>query len=99
VTSGPGCQVPFFGLGLMMLLLIASGALAAAPTAIEEGGEKPTGSAQICLQPSAQSRCLEGCRPAKQIFLPCMAVGASNMAACRKREIDRCTDRCRLRYC
>lgn len=43
--------------------------------------------------------CLERCTPGKLIFLPCMAVGAKNMAVCRDREIAHCMDACSRRIC
>lgn len=43
--------------------------------------------------------CLERCTPGKLIFLPCMAVGAKNMAVCRDREIAHCMDACSRRPC
>lgn len=43
--------------------------------------------------------CLEQCAPGKLIFLPCMAVDAKNMAACRQREIAHCMDARSRRPC
>jgi hypothetical protein len=41
--------------------------------------------------------CSEICAPGNLIFLPCMAVGARNMAACREREIGKCREACARR--
>jgi hypothetical protein len=41
--------------------------------------------------------CSEVCAPGNLIFLPCMAVGAKNMTACREREIGKCREACARR--
>jgi hypothetical protein len=43
--------------------------------------------------------CRGGCEPGRLIFLPCMAVGAPNMAACREREVASCLRACTSRHC
>lgn len=52
-----------------------------------------------CPEPDSHRQCLLGCEPANLIFLPCMAVGAKAMAACREREIAWCVETCRRRFC
>jgi len=52
-----------------------------------------------CARPVAHERCTVRCAPEKQIFLPCMAVGATQMAACRVREVERCAAACARRHC
>jgi len=43
--------------------------------------------------------CASGCAPGKLIFLPCMAVGATGMADCRRREVAACLRACVGRHC
>jgi len=43
--------------------------------------------------------CETSCAPRNLVFLPCMAVGATNMARCREREIAACLQACASRRC
>lgn len=64
-------------------------------TSTAEAAPLPDG----CARPVAHERCTVRCAPEKQIFLPCMAVGATHMAACRAREVARCEAACAQRHC
>ena len=66
-----------------------------APPAPFETGQAPKG----CPEAAGHLRCLRRCTPAKLIFLPCMAVGAKAMPACRDREVARCVEICRRKFC
>ena len=43
-----------------------------------------------CPEPIGHRQCLRRCTPANLILLPCMAVGAKAMPACREREVGLC---------
>jgi hypothetical protein len=52
-----------------------------------------------CAASASYVGCTGGCEPGKLIFLPCMAVGATNMAGCRQREVASCLRACASRHC
>ena len=52
-----------------------------------------------CADSAGYGRCRGGCAPGKLIFLPCMAVGALDMARCREREVASCLRACAGRHC
>jgi hypothetical protein len=52
-----------------------------------------------CAGIPGYAHCRTGCEPDKRIFLPCMAVGARNMASCRQREVAACVRACVSRHC
>jgi hypothetical protein len=52
-----------------------------------------------CAEPIGHRQCLRRCTPANLMLLPCMAVGAKAMPACREREVGLCVDICRRRFC
>ena len=52
-----------------------------------------------CPEPIGHRQCLRRCTPANLMLLPCMAVGAKAMPACREREVGLCVDACRRRLC
>ena len=52
-----------------------------------------------CATSANHASCTGGCEPGKLIFLPCMAVGATNMAGCRQREVASCLRACASRHC
>jgi hypothetical protein len=52
-----------------------------------------------CAASASYLGCTGGCQPGKLIFLPCMAVGATSMAACRQREVTSCLRACASRHC
>ncbi|MEM7023681.1 MAG: hypothetical protein AAF637_13975 [Pseudomonadota bacterium] len=64
---------------------VADGALQSVPSA--------------CVGRDGYAHCSQGCEPGKLIFLPCMAVGATNMANCREREVAACLRACTSRHC
>ncbi len=70
-----------------------------ATRAAEAGGTTVPAMATATRNAAPSPWCLERCAPDKLIFLPCMAVGAKNMAACRQREIAHCMDACNRRPC
>jgi hypothetical protein len=59
----------------------------------------PEQAALSCSEPAGPRQCVERCMPANLFFLPCMAVGAKAMAACREREVAWCLEACRRRSC
>jgi hypothetical protein len=52
-----------------------------------------------CAGIPSYAHCRTGCEPGRLIFLPCMAVGARNMASCRQREVASCVRACVSRHC
>jgi hypothetical protein len=74
----------------------------AAGTASAQPGCLPVAVAEQPL-PSPQAvsyrQCLARCTPANLMLLPCMAVGAKAMPACREREVGFCVETCRRRFC
>jgi hypothetical protein len=95
-------------IGLQVLWVSAAILLGGPPLALGQSAgetEPPTSTAETatssdrCAQPVAHDRCTATCAPEKQIFLPCMAIGATNMAACRAREVARCEVVCARRHC
>lgn len=52
---------------------------------------------RACRPSERRAYCSALCAPAQMVFLPCMAVGSSAMAACREREIRTCRRACRAR--
>ena len=84
------------------LILVSAFVLAWSASAIhaaDSGEATPSATATAIEAAPPPARCLERCAPGKLIFLPCMAVGAKNMAACREREIAHCVDACSRRPC
>ncbi len=84
------------------LILISAFVLAWSPSAIhaaDSGVAASSATATAIGAAPPPAWCLERCTPGKLIFLPCMAVGAKNMAACREREIAHCVDACSRRPC
>jgi hypothetical protein len=77
------------------LLVGPADAATSAPPAPLATGQTVT----ACAEPIGHGQCLKGCTPANLIFLPCMAVGAQVMAACREREVALCIETCRRRFC
>ena len=55
--------------------------------------------AASCAEPIGQRQCLRRRTPANLMLLPCVAVGAKAMAACRDREVGLCIETCRRRFC
>jgi hypothetical protein len=52
-----------------------------------------------CPEPIGHRQCLRRCTPANLMLLPCMAVGAKAMPACREREVGLCVAICQRRFC
>ena len=85
------------GVVVMGLLAGPAGGTASAQPApaLVETAEAPVS----CPQPIGHRHCLRRCTPANLMLLPCMAVGAKAMPACREREVGLCVDACRRRFC
>jgi hypothetical protein len=79
--------------------IILTGLLAIPAGAAEEARPSPAEAPISCREAASHRQCLLGCAPANLIFLPCMAVGAKAMAACREREVAGCIETCRRKYC
>ena len=94
--------------GLQVLWIGAAILLGGPPVAVGQSTgetESPKSTAETapssdrCAHPVAHNRCTARCAPHKQIFLPCMAVGAASVAACRIREVAQCEAACAQRHC
>ena len=84
-------------LGPIVLVLVAGSAGAAAP---DPADSSATPRAIVSCQETAGHRqCLRRCTPANLMLLPCMAVGATAMPTCREREVARCVETCRRKFC
>lgn len=81
-------------LGLALLIPTS----ASAQQATTPASPPPEAPAACQGEPDLAS-CRSGCVPGKLIFLPCMAVGAANMAQCREREVAACLRACVQRHC
>lgn len=66
------------------------------PRASEADGVEAEPAASTCCAADI-GFCDRLCAPRNLIFLPCMAVGAPNMAACREREVRSCRSACAAR--
>ena len=84
---------------LLAFTLLASPASAQQATSakVAEGASQSVPAA--CEAKAGYAHCSQGCEPGKLIFLPCMAVGAANMASCREREVAACLRACTSRHC
>lgn len=86
-------------IGIVVMGLLggpAGGTASAQPAQVPlETAEAPVS----CPEPIGHRQCLRRCTPANLMLLPCMAVGAKAMAACREREVELCVDVCRRRFC
>jgi hypothetical protein len=83
-------------IGVLVIGLLAGADASAQPE------PAPLGTAEApaaCPEPIGQGQCLRRCTPANLMLLPCMAVGAKAMPACREREVGLCVDACRRRLC
>jgi len=89
-------RVRVIGVAMGLLAGAAAGTASAQPApAPVETAEAPVS----CPEPIGHQHCLRRCTPANLMLLPCMAVGAKAMAACRDREIGLCIETCRRRFC
>jgi len=82
--------------------LLAIGLLAGPVGDAASAQPAPLGTAQAaasCAEPIGQRQGLRRCTPANLMLLPCMAVGAKAMAACRDREVGLCIETCGRRFC
>jgi hypothetical protein len=84
-----------FRLLVSVLLLCLAGAVPAGPPAPSDA----THAVPTCAEPAGHRHCLRRCTPANLILLPCMAVGAKGMPACREGEVAGCVETCRRRFC
>jgi hypothetical protein len=76
----------------------------AMPAASSSEEPRASGAGGIEAEPAASTRCAADvgfcdrlCAPERLVFLPCMAVGAPNMPACRQREVRSCRSACAAR--
>jgi hypothetical protein len=84
-------------IGIVVLGLLAGPAVGAA---LAQPAPLETVEASVsCPEPIGHRQCLRRCTPANLMLLPCMAVGAKAMPACREREVGLCVDICRRRFC
>jgi hypothetical protein len=84
-------------IGIVVMGLLggpAGGAVSAQP-APRETTQAPVS----CAASIGHRHCLRRCTPANLMLLPCMAVGAKAVAACRDREVGLCIETCRRRFC
>jgi hypothetical protein len=86
-------------IGVAVMGLLAGPAGGAAPAQTAPAPLETTEAPVFCLEPVGHRQCLRRCAPANLILLPCMAVGAKAMPACREREVGLCVDICRRRFC
>jgi hypothetical protein len=86
-------------IGVVVMGLLA-GPAGSAASAQPEPAPLETAEAPVsCPGIAGQRQCLRRCKPANLMLLPCMAVGAKAMAACREREVARCFETCRRKFC
>ncbi|MCC2662482.1 MAG: hypothetical protein K0S35_404 [Geminicoccaceae bacterium] len=86
-------------IGVLVIGLLAGAAGAAASAQPEPAARETAEAPASCLEPIGESQCLRRCTPANLMLLPCMAVSAKAMPACREREVGLCVDACRRRLC
>lgn len=86
-------------IGVLVVGLLAGPAGGAASAPPEPAPLDTTAATGSCPKPIGHRHCLRRCTPANLMLLPCMAVGAQAMAACREREVGLCVGACRRRFC
>ena len=95
-AAGISTRTPAIGVLVIGLLAGPAGVGSAQP----EPAPLETAQAHAsCPEPIGHRQCLRRCTPANLILLPCMAVGAKAMPACREREVGLCVEACRRRFC
>jgi hypothetical protein len=86
-------------MGVVVAGLLSGPASGAASGQPEPAPLETAQAAVPCPEPIGHRQCLRRCTPANLMLLPCMAVGAKAMPACREREVALCVDICHRRFC
>ena len=86
-------------IGVVVMALLAGTAGGAASAQPAPAPLETTEAPVSCPEPIGHRQCLRRCTPGNLMLLPCMAVGAKAMPACREREAGLCVDICRRRFC
>jgi hypothetical protein len=95
----PGRLPPARAIGVVVLALLGGPAAATAPGQPGKASPEIAEGPLPCLEAPGHRHCLRRCTPANLILLPCMAVGAQAMPACREREVGLWVETCRRRFC
>jgi len=85
--------------GLAALVLLAALVMPAAAQQQSPASTTAQSVPDACLAETEAAFCRTSCAPRNLVFLPCMAVGATNMARCREREVAACLRACSSRRC
>jgi hypothetical protein len=93
-AAGPWLLAVLLAATLAAILAMAASGGAAAGSDAGRGSEAPRPGGG---GPRLEGPCPARCVPGKLIFLPCMAVGARHMAACRQRQVEQCRADCEQR--